>query len=1710
MLELVKRNSNFLKPPINNGNRGTSGSNGGVQFKKNIEKFTSDVKKTTTGDCLQRKKFDRPKSLLCSFKSSSSNHSDENRKSSSSSSHNESFTWKFHRPPRPKSFNDSDYLRHEPATASGSSNRSSPQHSGRSRESSNSSGTSSDHCPLKSRGSPVASRNSGMAEDRHTPSHGMRGSPSSSVSQMNQDKSTLKIHLPKCGLNVIKYGDATDVKGIISLVTERLATGVRYFKNLYAIRLYHPGTGEVYWIHQDTTMSQVQEKCSKKHAPSEWRYELRIRYLPPSMQELYEKDNVTFHFFYDQVRIDYLATNRTNIDADIAIQLCCLEIRNYFKDMPQMALDKKSNLEYLEREIGWNKFLPKCITDTIKPKQLRKLIQQNFKKVSNLSERDCLLRFFELLKTQYNYDEERFSVDLGSSWSIPVELVIGPHLGISYFTLRDTNPMRIADFEKIQQIQIVLSDCDTHQKFILQIRVQGAQETLSITCDSLEKTESLADLIDGYCRLINNTQTSLWNRKAAVWTNFPCPCKDTSQQKKEANKHGTMLSEDYAEIVDEEGDYSTPATRNYELIRDQIELGEIIGEGQFGDVHKGTYKSLRDGSVTPVAVKTCKVEADFATAEKFLEEAYIMQQFDHPHIIKLIGVCSQNPIWIVMELAKIGELRAYLQQNKQRLDLGHLLLYSFQLSTALSYLESKKFVHRDIAARNVLVSSPNCVKLADFGLSRWVEEQSYYKASKCVLPIKWMAPESINFRRFTTASDVWMFGVCMWEILMFGIKPFQGVKNTDVIGKIENGERLALPANCPPRLYSLMSQCWCYEPSKRPTFKNIKEVLNEILMEEQSQQQETMRRENRRVQAMSWGSGLMDEAPPKPSRLPLQGVDSTSTNSLSSTLGVNLSPVSQTGGPQTYIVAQNPEVLKHLLRENENRGLCPSAYTTPASVFNTLAVDFVEKDQGPVLATAPIPVQTIHSLDPIITETPTLPTNTITSVNSGDDIGLKSQSSSQKSSPQHSSPKMNSLDRKNMSPNSRMSSLERGAGSKFSSLDKNLYKKSSLERVSKHNSLERDNKSCRSFESDSRNTSKTNSLERSMTKTPVDSSPMSTSSSHIEQQHNTMFSSCSKKIENLSHCEQNIPIRQYPCFQQKVATEYVYQDQQTENIYDFGGANVKSCAHIKNNQHFAQYPAPNKYVLPQYHENVDMQHSTASQIAQQQQQLPPTSRLKQQFSVTQSRPIQNLNQPQALHSFQSVQSNLYGDDMLDRNHDNSLDYEQQLLEQRLQRQLRESEEDSKWLQEEEINLKKRLSIITTMSENSDCTETLPTSPKNTYSNSNPCLTTTHAQQKLPSNIQNLSGGGNSSQTSSKSHSPANSALTMTKGDHHRQSESPSQQSSLSFENDETRSNDQAASDKPVIKKVEPTPTADLDRTNDKVYDCTTQVVKAIMALSQGVQQAFAHQYLELVRKVGLELKALLTSVDSLVSIFPATAYREVEMAHKVLSKDMAELVNAMKLAQNYANTTLDAEYRKSMLAAAHVLAMDAKNLLDVVDSIRIRFPEVNQRILSMYIETLDMENTISATINDLPNTAATVDETDHNTASTTQSHLYKSQRTVPQTNQPQSMYMSYRHQQPINAQLYTNETEMAAQTSKLDDYNYRDTKNHSIPSMTATSSSCLDDEPLQIIENEDDLHLINNQQLPKSVGCTYVSQPIYAHSQKITATTKNINNSDNS
>uniref|UniRef100_A0A3Q3XK44 Focal adhesion kinase 1 n=1 Tax=Mola mola TaxID=94237 RepID=A0A3Q3XK44_MOLML len=645
-----------------------------------------------------------------------------------------------------------------------------------------------------------------------------------------------------CWSSNIRYGDATDVRGIIQKILD--IHKVRW-TSCFGLRLSNSQfKDQVHWLHPDMGVSHVREKYEQPRPNEEWRYDLRIRYLPKGFVQQFTEDKPTLNYFYHQVKNDYMTEVGDQVEQDVALKLGCLEIRRFFKEMRGNALDKKSNYELLE-------YVFSC---TSHAKTLRKLIQQTFKQVANLNDEQCILKFLEILAPIYRYDKECFKCALGSSWVIQVELAIGPEEGISYLTDKGSTPTHLANFNQVQSIQYSAME-EKDRKGMLQLNVAGAAEPLTVTTASLTMAENLADLIDGYCRLISMETHSFIVRfqkegERSSHLSFPS-CKDET--------------DDYAEIVDEEDTYTMPSTRDYEIQRDRIELGRCIGEGQFGDVHQGVYNSP-DKPALPVAIKTCKNCTSDSVREKFLQEALTMRQFDHPHIVKLIGVITENPVWIIMELCTLGELRSFLQVRKYSLDLATLILFAYQLSTALAYLESKRFVHRDIAARNVLVSSVDCVMLGDFGLSRYMEDSSYYKASKGKLPIKWMAPESINFRRFTSASDVWMFGVCMWEILMYGIKPFQGVKNNDVIGRIENGERLAMPPQCPPTLYSLMTKCWSYDPSKRPRFTELKTQLSTILEEEKLQQEERLRMEMRRQVTVSWDSGGSDEAPPKPSR----------------------------------------------------------------------------------------------------------------------------------------------------------------------------------------------------------------------------------------------------------------------------------------------------------------------------------------------------------------------------------------------------------------------------------------------------------------------------------------------------------------------------------------------------------------------------------------------------------------------------------------------------------------------------------------------------------------------------------------------------------------------------------------------------------------------------------------------------------------------------
>uniref|UniRef100_A0A669BZE2 Focal adhesion kinase 1 n=1 Tax=Oreochromis niloticus TaxID=8128 RepID=A0A669BZE2_ORENI len=960
----------------------------------------------------------------------------------------------------------------------------------------------------------------------------------------------------------IRHGDATDVRGVIQKIAE--IHKLRCVASL-GLRLTHLRSDALHWLHPDLGVSHVREKYEKQHPQEEWRYELRIRYFPKGYLSHFSEDKPSLNYLYHQVKSDYMQHIADQVDQDVALKLGCLEIRRFFREMPGNALDKKSNYELLEKDVGLRRFFPKSLLDSLKPKALRKQIQQTFKQFANLNDEQSIHKFFEILSPIYRFDKECFKCALGSSWVISVELAIGPEEGISYLTDKGSTPTHLANFNQVQSIQYSALE-EKDRKGMLQLNVAGAPEPLTVTTALLTTAENMADLIDGYCRLVSSVTHSFIVRVhkelvdlfSALFLILTFLC--------------SAETDDYAEIIDEEDTYTMPSTRDYEIQRDRIELGRCIGEGQFGDVHQGIYISPENPALS-VAVKTCKNSTSDSVREKFLQEALTMRQFDHPHIVKLMGVITENPVWIIMELCTFGELRSFLQVRKYSLDLATLILYSYQLSTALAYLESKRFVHRDIAARNVLVSTVDCVKLGDFGLSRYMEDSSYYKASKGKLPIKWMAPESINFRRFTTASDVWMFGVCMWEILMYGIKPFQGVKNNDVIGRIENGERLAMPPQCPPTLYSLMTKCWSYDPSKRPRFNELKTQLSTILEEEKVQQKERNRMEMRRQVTVSWDSGGSDEAPPKPSR-------------------------------------------------------------------------------------------------------------------------------------------------------------------------------------------------------------------------PGYPSPRSSEGFYPSPQHPGHYQVC-RRTQQLFH---------YMC----------------------------TCYNCINVLRFFRIKTLRTTLCLCPCLAVDMQQCVGQQCL--------------------------------------------------------------LMEEQLIIQQQQMEEDQRWLEQEERLLVKHTHAQLTHAHYGCC--------HSAFNSDSLCLASHVAPPKKPPRP------GAQSQVSS--------LACLNTGDSY---------------NDGVKLQPQ---------EISPPPTANLDRSNDKVYENVTGLVKAVIEMSSKIQPAPPEEYVPMVKDVGLALRTLLATVDETLPQLPASTHREIEMAQKLLNSDLAELIAKMKLAQQYVMTSLQQDYKKQMLTAAHALAVDAKNLLDVIDQSRLK------------------------------------------------------------------------------------------------------------------------------------------------------------------------------
>ncbi|XP_060764092.1 tyrosine-protein kinase SYK isoform X3 [Neoarius graeffei] len=256
-----------------------------------------------------------------------------------------------------------------------------------------------------------------------------------------------------------------------------------------------------------------------------------------------------------------------------------------------------------------------------------------------------------------------------------------------------------------------------------------------------------------------------------------------------------------------------------------LEDGEL-GSGNFGTVLRGIYQMKK--TQKQVAVKILKNgDNDAAVRDEMLREAQVMQQLDNPYIVRMIGICEAENLMLVMELAELGPLNKYLQKN--RLAIKNVTELVHQVSMGMKYLEEYNFVHRDLAARNVLLVTQHYAKISDFGLSKSLTSEKDYYESKGhgKWPVKWYAPECMNYFKFSCKSDVWSFGVLMWEAFSYGQKPYKGMKGNEVIQMIENGDRMAAPASCPSEMYTLMLKCWTYKAEERPRFAVVEPRLRD-------------------------------------------------------------------------------------------------------------------------------------------------------------------------------------------------------------------------------------------------------------------------------------------------------------------------------------------------------------------------------------------------------------------------------------------------------------------------------------------------------------------------------------------------------------------------------------------------------------------------------------------------------------------------------------------------------------------------------------------------------------------------------------------------------------------------------------------------------------------------------------------------------------------
>ncbi|XP_057212111.1 fibroblast growth factor receptor 1-A isoform X1 [Triplophysa rosa] len=312
----------------------------------------------------------------------------------------------------------------------------------------------------------------------------------------------------------------------------------------------------------------------------------------------------------------------------------------------------------------------------------------------------------------------------------------------------------------------------------------------------------------------------------------------------------SRLSSSGSPMLSGVSEYELPQDPRWEVPRDRLVLGKPLGEGCFGQVMMAEAQGMdkdKLNRVTKVAVKMLKSDATEKDLSDLISEMEMMKIIGkHKNIINLLGACTQDgPLYVIVEFAEKGNLREYLRARRppgmeycynpdqvpvEHMSVKDLVSCAYQVARGMEYLASKKCIHRDLAARNVLVTEDNVMKIADFGLARDIHHIDYYKkTTNGRLPVKWMAPEALFDRIYAHQSDVWSFGVLLWEIFTLGGSPYPGVPVEELFKLLKEGHRMDRPSTCTHELYMMMRDCWHAVPSQRPTFKQLVEDLDRTL-----------------------------------------------------------------------------------------------------------------------------------------------------------------------------------------------------------------------------------------------------------------------------------------------------------------------------------------------------------------------------------------------------------------------------------------------------------------------------------------------------------------------------------------------------------------------------------------------------------------------------------------------------------------------------------------------------------------------------------------------------------------------------------------------------------------------------------------------------------------------------------------------------------------